>query len=76
MTDHEDVVTAPNRGMTAQDLALWGLQDVAYVKRVVVNDAVGWSIHGADGTAIGVAPDRLVAFAAVKQHDLEPVSVH
>jgi hypothetical protein len=62
--------------MTANDFAMWGMQDVAYIKRVVVNDEVGWSIHGADGTSIGLAPDRDLAFAAVRQHDLEPISVH
>ncbi len=66
----------PSRTMSAQDFALWGMQDVAYIKRVVINDEVGWSIHGADGTNIGLAQDRALAFAAVRQHDLEPVSVH
>ena len=48
----------PTRGMTSQDFAMWGQQDVAYVKRVVVNDEVGWSIHSADGSNIGYAPER------------------
>ncbi|MDR3439537.1 MAG: DUF1150 family protein [Telmatospirillum sp.] len=64
------------KAMSAQDLALWGIQDIAFVKRVVINDEVCWAIHGADGANIGMAPDRDVAFAAVRQHDLEPVSVH
>jgi hypothetical protein len=67
---------SPWRAMSAQDLALWGMQDIAYVKRVVIDDEVRWSIHGADGTNIGMAPGRDLAFAAVSQHDLEPVSVH
>ena len=67
---------APCRTMSAQDFALWGLQDVAYIKRVVSEEGIRWSIHGADGTNIGIAPERSVAFAAVKQHDLDPVSVH
>lgn len=75
MTDSHNTVN-PTRGMTVQDLALWGVQDIAYIKRVVINDEVGWSIHGADGTNIGLAHDRALAFAAVRQHDLEPVSVH
>ena len=67
---------SPMRSMTAHDLALWGMQDVAYIKRVVVNDEVGWAIHSADGANIGLAQERDLAFAAVRQHDLEPVSVH
>lgn len=64
------------RGMSAQDLAAWGLTDVAFVKRVMVDDQEAWSIHAANGAEMGVAPARELAFAAVRQHDLEPVSVH
>ena len=64
------------RAMTASDLATWGVPDIAFVKRVVVNDEVGWSIHAADGTHMGLASTRDLAFAAVRQHDLEPYSVH
>ncbi|HIJ63225.1 MAG TPA: DUF1150 family protein [Rhodospirillaceae bacterium] len=66
----------PTRSMSAHDFALWGMQDIAYIKRVVVNDEVSWAIHGADGRSLGLAPERTLAFAAVRQHDLEPVSVH
>lgn len=64
------------RHMTARELALLGMQDLAYVKRVVVNDVVGYAVHAADGTQIAVLPDREIAFATVRQHDLEPLSVH
>lgn len=64
------------RALTVADLSAWGLDDVAYVKRTVVNDQEGWSIHAADGRHIGYAPDRELAFAAVRQHELEPFSVH
>lgn len=64
------------RQMSANDLAMWGMQDVAFIKRVVTNDEIGWSIHAADGSHMGIAPNRDLAFAAVRQHDLEPFSVH
>lgn len=64
------------RHMSAHELALFGLQDVAYIKRVLVNDATAYAVHAADGTQIAVMPDRNVAFATVRQHDLEPLSVH
>ena len=66
----------PNRAMSAQDLAVWGVEDVAYIKRVVINHEIGWSIHGADGQTIGLAHNRDQAFAAVRQNELCPVSVH
>lgn len=64
------------RRLTVSDFATWGLQDVAYVKRITVNDQEGWSIHAADGSHVGYAPNRDLAFAAVRQHELEPYSVH
>jgi hypothetical protein len=65
------------RQMSAQELALFGMQDVAYVKRVAVDDdAAGYAIYAADGTQIAVLANRDVAFATLRQHDLEPLSVH
>ena len=65
-----------NRHMSMRELALFGMQDIAYIKRVVVNDAVGYAVHAADGTQIVVLADRDIAFATVRQHDLEALSVH
>ena len=64
------------RHMSARELALFGMQDMAYIKRVIVNDVAGYAVHAADGTQIAVLPDHNVAFATVRQHDLEPLSVH
>lgn len=64
------------RQMTARDLALFGVQDLAYIKRVTVDGTTGYAVHAADGTQIAMLPDRDVAFATVRQHDLEPMSVH
>lgn len=62
--------------LSAYELALLGMEDVAYIKHVVVDGASGYAVHAADGTQIALLSDRDVAFATVRQHDLEPVSVH
>ena len=64
------------RHLSARELALFGMQDLAYVKRVIVNGVTGYAVHAADGTQIAVLPDREIAFATVRTHDLEPLSVH
>lgn len=64
------------RIMSDRDLAALGLQSVAYVKRVVVGEAPAYSIHAADGTEIAVLGDRDVAFATIREHDMEAVSAH
>jgi len=62
--------------ITPKEFALLGMNDVAYVKRVIVNDEVGYAIHSADGTQVAVMADLEVAYAAIRQHELEPVSLH
>lgn len=62
--------------MSDHDLAILGLQHVAYVKPVQVDGAAAYSIHAADGTEIAVLDDRDVAFATIRQHDLQAVCVH
>ena len=69
-------VTEKLREMSSQDFALVGMQQLAYIKPTVIEGVTGFSIHAADGTQIGMAPSRDIAFAAVKQHELEPVSLH
>lgn len=64
------------RQMSRQELALLGVQDMAYVKPVLVEGVQGYAVHAADGTAIAVLGDRDTAFAMLRQHDLEPMSVH
>jgi hypothetical protein len=62
--------------MTAQDFRTLGLAQLAYVKPVTAEGRTAYSVHAADGTEIAVMADRAVACAAVRLHDLEPLSVH
>jgi hypothetical protein len=62
--------------LSDNELGLLGMEDVAYVKRVVVDGTDAFAVHAANGTQIAVMADRDVAFAVVRQHDMEPVSVH
>ena len=64
------------KNISSREFALLGMDDVAYVKRVVVNDEVKFAIFGADGTQLALAPGEELAYATIRQNDLEPVSVH
>ena len=66
----------PTHEMSLTDFAQWGMPDVAYVRLISAEEGPGWSIHAADGTHMGMAPSRDIAFAAIRQHELEPLSVH
>jgi len=64
------------RHISQHELGLLGVQDLAYIKPVMVEGKTRFAVHAADGTEIAVLLDRDVAFATVRQHDLEPMSVH
>jgi len=64
------------RQLSPKDFAAFGLNDLAYVKPIEVEGRPRFAIHAADGTALSVVPDRAVADAAVRQHEMEPLSVH
>ena len=65
------------RRITPEALAELGLPMIAYVKPVeVAPGQTGFGIFSAKGEQVGMAPTRETAFIAVRQHELQPVSVH
>ncbi|MEM9705528.1 MAG: DUF1150 family protein [Pseudomonadota bacterium] len=40
------------------------------------DDATLYSVHAADGERLALVSDRDIAFAAAKQYEMHPVSVH
>ena len=64
------------RSITVRDLATLAIEELAYVKPVVVDGEPAYAIHAADGTRLAVAGDREIAMVAVRLHELYPVSVH
>jgi hypothetical protein len=69
--------TAHNvRSITPKDLAMLGVQDMAYVRTLTVDGTKGYGIFAADGTPLAFTESLALAVAAVRQYDLQPVSVH
>jgi hypothetical protein len=64
------------KNISPREFALLGMNDMAYVKRIVVNDEARFAIHGADGSQLALAPSEDLAHATIRRNDLEPVSVH
>jgi hypothetical protein len=83
MTDHDGTEAGRAffsanslRNLSTRDFARLGVEDVAYLRPVVLNGAAAFSIHAADGTPIGAAPNAQLAAAAIRQHEMEPALVH
>ncbi|MEJ0017033.1 MAG: DUF1150 family protein [Acetobacteraceae bacterium] len=64
------------RHISAEQLGQLGLQQIAYVKPVMVNGAAAFAIHAADGTPMAIAGGLDVAIAAIVQHEMVPTQVH
>ncbi len=62
--------------MSANDLADLGLDQLAYIRPAIVDGEAVFSIHSASGERLGIATGRETAQAAVRQHEMEPFSVH
>lgn len=63
--------------MSERDFAAFGLNSVAYVKKVPAeNGDPAFGIFAANGEPMGMAANFDVAFAGLRQHDIEPMSVH
>jgi hypothetical protein len=73
------VVSNPNQ-MPEQDFLALGVRDIAYVRPLTIGDGdetkIIFAIHTANGTAVGAAETRELAFSAVRENGLEPVSWH
>ena len=64
------------RHISTAQLAQLGMQQIAYVKPVVLNGEQGFAIHAADGTPMALAGNRELAVAAIMQHEMVPAQVH
>lgn len=64
--------------LTIQDFLDVGLDQVAYIKRLVSDEDTSdiYSIHAADGSQISVMDSYDTAIAAIRVNDLHPVTVH
>lgn len=72
-----DVTATPRYiQLSPQDFAALGAEQVAYVKPIAQEGELRFEIHAADGTPVALMNSADVAFAAVRQNGLEPLSVH
>jgi hypothetical protein len=54
----------------------FGVDRFCYVKHATRRGQSEYRIHGADGTYLCCYADRATADAALRQHEMEPLSVH
>ncbi|MEX0758652.1 MAG: DUF1150 family protein [Tistlia sp.] len=62
--------------LSQQDFLAFGVNDVAYVRDIDTEEGDAVGIFAADGTRMAVMKDFQTAVAAVRQNEMEPLSVH
>ncbi len=64
------------KSLSHQDFLSFGVQNVAYVKPVMIDGEVSYAIHAADGTPLSVMESKEEAYSMIRQNDLDAVVVH
>lgn len=79
---HKDLNTSASdprnllKNISTRDFLNFGVQQVAYIRPVRVEDKTAFAIHAADGTPLSVMESLDTALVIVRHNDLEPVTVH
>ncbi|MFA6280501.1 MAG: DUF1150 family protein [Bdellovibrionales bacterium] len=70
------MLRAEEHNVSRDELAHFGRETLAYIKPFTVKGRKFYIICSAEGSPIGIVTDRDLAFAAIRQNDMDPVSVH
>jgi len=62
--------------LSPRDFLSLGINHIAYIKPVALNDRLAWSVNAADGTALSVHLTEQAATAAARQNHLLSVHTH
>ncbi len=63
------------RDLSSQDFLNFGIQEIAYIREITVDNKDAFVIHAADGTALSVMETYDDARSAALHNDLEPISI-
>ena len=64
------------RSLSSQDFLSLGLSQVAYVKPLEQDGHDYFAIYAADGTQMAVLASQEAALTVIRQHDMEPLTLH
>lgn len=64
------------RNLSARGFLNFGIQQVAYIRPVKIENKTAYAIHAADGTPLSVMDSMDTAVITVRHNDLEPATVH
>jgi hypothetical protein len=72
MVKHDNV-PQPGGGIAPEDFQAFGMEQIAYIRPTTTEQGPAWAVHMADGQEVAVAASPEVAFALIRQHEMEPM---
>lgn len=63
------------RNLSSQAFLSFGMNQISYVRPVVIDNRRAFALHAADGTPLTVIDTFEGAIIAARQNDLEPVTL-
>jgi hypothetical protein len=63
------------KGLSSKDFLGFGLNDLAYIKPVELEEGTAWAVYAADGKPVSVLDTRENAIALILHNELEPVTL-
>lgn len=76
MTHKEPDAVEVLKNLSRQDFLNIGIDQVAYIRRVMLEDKAVFMVHAADGTPLSVLDSPETAEFMVRHNDLEPITLH
>lgn len=76
MTHKEIDIKATLKNLSDNDFLNFGMQQVAYVRPVKLDEGEVYAVHAADGTTLSVMDSLDTAVVMIRHNDLEPITVH
>lgn len=75
MDNKQQNVNQTLKDLTSQDFLNFGIQEIAYIRPMVVDNKDAFVIHAADGTALSVMDTYDAAMSVALHNELEPITI-
>ncbi len=75
MTYKTNDVSQILKGLSSQDFLAFGVQNLAYIKEVQIDNETAFAVQAADGTPLSVIHSREEAESVIQGNDMKSITV-
>ncbi|MCB9983763.1 MAG: DUF1150 family protein [Rhodospirillales bacterium] len=76
MIENQKTLPQNLRNISPQDFLSYGMQGVAYVRKIQVDEREGFAVHAADGTPLSVMDSLQEALYLIHHNDMDSALLH